>query len=206
MTETKPNTQLLTDLEGSSLGIAEKLEIMERFIARRFDEISMEINATSQQLDMTEEGLGQKFGEILQIMSAISFQGEGLTQANTGVELKAVIDDTEAAANKILDAADRIGEKVNNEAAWENADTRKEYLTALQDDVQHILMACTFQDLAGQRIRNTLDNLQLIEERLGATLERLGIKPDVRLTGQKAAEALGGTKAQSQDDIDALFS
>jgi hypothetical protein len=34
-----------------------QLGSMESFIRRRFDEISMEINATSQQIDMNEDGI-----------------------------------------------------------------------------------------------------------------------------------------------------
>ena len=73
----------------------EQMDGMERFVRRRFDELSMEINATSQQLDMAEEGLAGRFSEVLSVISAISFSGNGLTAANTGVELEAVITDTE---------------------------------------------------------------------------------------------------------------
>ena len=64
---------------------------METFIKRRFDEISMEINATSQQIDMTEDGMAKRFGEILGVMNSISYSRDGTTPANTGVELEAVI-------------------------------------------------------------------------------------------------------------------
>ena len=72
-------------------------------MARRFDEISMEINATSQQIDMNEDGMGKRFSEILEILGAINYLGKGESAANTGVELQSVISDTENAANTILD-------------------------------------------------------------------------------------------------------
>lgn len=197
---------VIGDLEGSVLGINDKLALMETFITRRFDEISMEINATSQQVDMAEEGMAKRFGEILEIMGAISYQGDGDSQVNTGVELEAVIDDTEQAATKILDAADRIADLVGEQKGWDNPDKREGLLNTIRDDVQNILLACTFQDLTGQRIRKTLENLQLIEERLSGTLGRLGI--DVEAVDKKEAMknvSDGRAKAQSQDDIDALF-
>lgn len=203
MTE-KPDN-VVGELEDSVVNINDKLNTMEQFIARRFDEISMEINATSQQIDMTEEGIARRFAEILDIMSAISYHGDGETQVNTGVELEAVIDDTEQAANKILDAADHIAEMVGEQKEWDNPDKREQLLNTIRSDVQNILLACTFQDLTGQRIRKTLENLQLIEERLSGTLDRLGI--NINVDKEKAVETVaeGKTKAQSQDDIDALF-
>lgn len=46
-------------------------------IINRFDEISMEINATSQEFDMNDEEHSKQFSEVLEILSAVSFNGEG---------------------------------------------------------------------------------------------------------------------------------
>ncbi len=178
-----------------------QLETLETFIARRFDEISMEINATSQQVDMAESGIANRFAEILEILGAINYSGGGNSAANTGVELEAVIEDTENAANVILDAADRIVEYVDEEKDWGDEAIREDIKQHIRNDIQEILMACTFQDLTGQRIRNTLQNLQNIEERLSSTFERLGIQVD------KDQDAIDEKvqKAASQDEIDALL-
>jgi len=199
------NSKVVSELEGSVLNVHQQLDLMEKYIARRFDEISMEINATSQQVDMAEEGLGKKFGDILEIMAAISYQGDGLTQVNSGVELKAVIEDTEQAANKILDAADRISENISNNANWNSEEERPVLLKRIEEDVQNIIMACTFQDLTGQRIRKTLENMQIIEDRLNGTLERLGIEIDMPEKAD-AVKSVGGAKAQGQEAIDAILS
>lgn len=177
------------------------LSSIEKFISRRFDEISMEINATSQQVDMTEDTIVKRFAEILEILGSISYSGAGDSAANTGVELEAVIEETEDAANNILDAADRIMDYVTNETDWNDPNQRESVREKIQGDIQEILLACTFQDLTGQRIRNTLNNLHQIESRLSSTFERLGIKvePDRRHIEEKVQ------KASSQDDIDALL-
>ncbi len=202
-----------------------QLQTLESFIARRFDEISMEINATSQQFDMAEDGITKRFTEILEILGAIGYSGHGGgTSANTGVELEAVIEDTENAANSILDAADRIAEYASDEKNWEDAGTRNEIREKIKSDVQEILMACTFQDLTGQRIRNTLNNLHSIEERLSSTFKRLGIevetdhdivKQHVReasdqseiddMFASEASKKSGGDEKKSQEDIDGMF-
>jgi len=183
----------------------EQMDGMERLFKRRFDEISMEINATSQQLGMTEDGLENRFSEILSSMSAISFSGTGMTAANTGVELQAVIADTEEAANKIIDAAERISTRINDVGQLRDETTKNAFLSALQNDVQDILMACSFQDLAGQRIRKTVESLQSIEDKINSTMDELGIEV-------KSDPLAGGVRdstenhAHSQADIDALFS
>jgi chemotaxis protein CheZ len=180
-----------------------RLEVMERFVSRRFDEISMEINATSQQLDMAEEGMVGKIVEVMQVLSAISYSGDGSSAANTGVELESVIETTEKAANQILDAADRIANRLHTEGKWDEPGARDKLLEETKSDIQDILMACTFQDLTGQRIRKTLENLQMIEGRLSSTLEKFGvnIKPE---TNEVVRDSIDN-HAKSQADIDALF-
>lgn len=185
-------------------GMKNKMEVFETFVRRRFDEISMEINATSQQLEFAEEGLAGRFGEVLSTISAISFSGNGLTAANTGVELQAVLTDTEDAANKILDAADRISNRMRNDNQFSGDEDRLQFFEQTRNDVQEILMACSFQDLTGQRIRKTLESLQLIEDKISSTLDELGIEV-------KSDPLAGGVRdstenhAHSQADIDALF-
>lgn len=183
--------------------IQSQIEDMYKFMQRRFDEVSMEVNATSQLVGMAEEEISKRFAEILEILGAISYSGDGSSPVNAGVELEAVIDDTENAANQILDAADRIAKRVQEKYDWDREDSREEALEFIKDDIQEILLACTFQDLTGQRIRKTLENLHLIETRLSATLSRIGISADEIKPAAIPAEAL--TERKSQDDIDALF-
>lgn len=197
-------TAIASDL-ASLLG---QLGTMETFIRRRFDEISMEINATSQQIDMSEDGMAKRFGEILGVMNAISYQGDGTTPANTGVELEAVIAETQKAANTILDNCDRMNNLLYPEdpSILEQADSREKLFNDLRDGVQNIMLACSFQDIAGQRIRKTLESINDIEDRISDALEGMGIGPE----SLKAAAATTNQDAiksgNTQDDIDALFS
>lgn len=178
---------------------------METFIKRRFDEISMEINATSQQIDMTEEGMAKRFSEILGAMNAISYQGDGDTPANTGVELEAVIAETTKAATQILDSTDKINLLLYDEPAesWADPQKRASMLDSLRDHIQTIMISCSFQDITSQRIRKTLDNLNDIEDRISETLEGLGIAVPAH---PKAETSEHIVKGNTQDDIDTLFS
>ena len=179
--------------------VSGQLASIETFIARRFDELSMEINATSQQVDMAEEGIAQRFAEILEILKAVSFSGDGNTPANAGVELDAVVEMTEKAATRILDAADRIGARMHAELG---EDASKEAIAEIDRDIEEIFTACSFQDITGQRIRKTLENLKAIEDRLGSALDKIGIDVEAQTLQSSPVEVV---QAASQDDIDALF-
>jgi len=194
------------DLYGALGSVSGQLEAIQQFVARRFDEISMEVNATSQQVDMAEDGTARKFGEIFEVLKAISFSDGGDTPANTGVELDAVIETTEAAANKILDAAEGISDDIMS-TNWDDADIRKATLDKMQNGVQDIIMACSFQDVTGQRINKTLENIRGIEDRLGGALEAMGIDVETPTTTESkpAVEGAETEKGASQADIDSMF-
>ncbi len=207
-----PQTKKITDdkrekVHEVSDHIKDQIDTLERFIARRFDEISMEINATSQQVDMAETGITSKFSEILDVIHAISYKGDGTTPANAGVELDAVVDMTEDAANRILDAAGRIAGTIGQENNWDNESSREQAIKKVNQDVEEIFLACSFQDITSQRIKKTLENLKSIEDRLGGVLDKLGIKltADERGSGDKST-LIDESSVASQDDIDALFS
>jgi len=152
-----------------------RINALETFIARRFDEISMEINATSQMIDMTEEALTNKFSEIIQVLNAVGNVGEGKSGNNTGFELDLVVDQTEKATNDIIDAADRIDGRLKKEVEGDNKEKREEHLTNIKQDIQTIMLSCSFQDLTGQRINKAVSNIRDAEKRLSQILKDLGI-------------------------------
>ncbi len=185
-----------------------QISTMETFIRRRFDEISMEINATSQQIDMNEDGMAKRFGEILGVMNSISYSGDGSTAANTGVELEAVIADTSRAANTILDNCDRLSTILYADDIMKLLETdmgKEKLLDAMRDGVQNIMVACSFQDIAGQRIRKTLESITDLEDRITGALEGMGISSDAVKDAATATKGEATKSGASQADIDALF-
>lgn len=189
-----------------------QIDTLEHFIARRFDELSMEVNATSQLVGMAEEGIDKKFADVFDTLSAISWYEDGKTPANTGVELEAIVQATEQAANTILDSVDRIGDKLSEGTNWEDPHSRASFISGIDADLQEIVMACSFQDLTSQRVRKTLESIKDVEEKLQSTLEKFGVQ--LPKTQDQAAE--DHTEAQAkptgidvqtmdQGDIDSLF-
>lgn len=191
--------------EPSLQELQHSIKELRQFMARRFDEVSFEVNATGQMVGMSEDAMAKRFTEVLLVLNAISFKGDGKTPHNVGVELDAVVKTTEDAANKILDAAALISDLTRQKIDWNNEAQRDKILNAINSQADNILAACAFQDLTGQRIARTLENIRKAEAELSDTLKRMGLKIDI--TPEQTAEALGKTenRASSQSDIDALF-
>ncbi len=178
----------------------EQISCLKSFIGRRFDEISMEINATSQLIDMNDEVLKEKFSEIIQVLDAVSTYEKGESSSNSGYELDAVVSETEKATNDIMDAAERIDKSFENLDNWDNKKKRKNLIEHTQKDLDIIMMSCSFQDLTGQRIRKAVQNIKEAEKRLAKILEDLGMQVS---NVENLSKELNIT---SQQEIDALFS
>lgn len=195
----------MSEPEPSIQELQQSIKELRQFMARRFDEVSFEVNATGQMVGMSEDAMAKRFTEVLLVLNAISFKGDGRTPHNVGVELDAVVKTTEDAANKILDAAALISDLTKKPIDWSNDVQRTKILDAINSQADNILAACAFQDLTGQRIARTLENIRKAEAELSDTLKRMGIKIDI--SAEQTAEVLGKSenRATSQADIDALF-
>ncbi len=188
------------DANKGKIDLDKQFEHLEDFIARRFDEISTEINATSQLIDMNDDVLKEKFSEVLQVLDAVSGYAEGSSSSNSGYELDAVVNETEKATNDIMDAADRIYKYLKKREDWENEIKREDLLDRARKDIDIIIMSCSFQDLTGQRIHKAVQNIKEAERRLAQILEDLGIEVN---TVESLSNEL--STITTQQDIDALF-
>jgi chemotaxis protein CheZ len=172
-------------------------EELRRFFDRRIAELSTEILATLEMVDVNEthlsDQLQQMHGEISRVMALPS----GATR-NSGLELEGVIETTDAAANRIMGAAEAIRAAVA--AGGQKA--------VILDQVNEIFEACSFQDLTGQRIRRALEHLQRVEGTISEMVERSGAHPVERArpdTIKATAEITGCGPDLSQVEIDKLF-
>ncbi|MBR0650801.1 protein phosphatase CheZ [Roseomonas terrae] len=126
------------------------------FMDRRIAELSAELSASVQLMGMTEEALGARITEVhAQIARLIAIPAHGAR--NSGLELEAVVNATESAADTILEAAEAI-------QTW--LDEGSGDTAALTERVNAIFQACSFQDLTGQRIRRAIKQLQQVETML----------------------------------------
>jgi chemotaxis protein CheZ len=143
------------------------------------------------------------------------FDGEATARVTR--ELGAVVGGTEHAALQILNAAEQIDQTANTLGATLK-DVHQQRLSEIQDHVMRIFEACSFQDLAGQRISKVLATLRFIETHILRMMEIWGgldafkeFAPEATAHRQSDTHLVNGPKLDddqghiSQDDVDALF-
>jgi chemotaxis regulatin CheY-phosphate phosphatase CheZ len=187
--------------------IRDEMGGLRTFVDRRIAELSAEIHATVQLVDFSETNLSGQLSEIRQQIATVVAAPTSATR-NSGLELEAVVHATEAAANRIMEAAEAIGDWVRegkNDAAS---------IEAVNEKVNAIFEACSFQDVTGQRIRRAIQHLQQVETMLTGITPGENAKPSA--TGVVVSAPYNGagavTPEQSaanpdlgQDAVDSLF-
>jgi chemotaxis protein CheZ len=160
------------------------------FVDRRIAELSAEIHATTQLMDFSENNLS---GQLKTIHDQVAgMVGTPNAQRNNGLELEAVVQATEAAANRIMEAAEAI-------ASWLHGGARDpESTAAMGEKVNAIFEACSFQDVTGQRIRKAIQHLQQVEEMLTDMAPTPEPDADAPVVEPVPVE-------MSQDAVDAMF-
>jgi chemotaxis protein CheZ len=208
--------------EGIKAEIAPLFDELRRFTDRRIAELSSEIHATVQLFDFGETNLSGQLAKIQEQVAAMVAMPAAATR-NSGLELEAVVQATEAAANQIMEAAEAIGD-------WLRTGSRD--VASIEDiasKLNSIFEACSFQDVTGQRIRRAIQHLQHVETMLSEVMpaqteaaapkERAVMKPDlvqddvdrVFALAARLSEpgAQGGSVVlpdMAQNDVDQMFS
>lgn len=173
------------------------------FMDRRIAELSAEVSATSDMADMAEENISRKLGQVHEQIAKLVAIPAASTR-NSGLELEAVVQATETAANTIMEATEAI-------QAWINSGQKDQAsIEALSARVNSIFEACSFQDVTGQRIRRAIQHLQQVETMLehivpGAAgngpMAQVQVLTQMRTVSEEAQRA----PDLSQADIDALL-
>lgn len=156
----------------------------------------------------------QRLREKLAAMSLS--RDDGTAIESMGVQLGAIVANTEHATDSILKSV----EAINDATAALHKEKDPEKFRAHIDDISQrateITEACAFQDIAGQRVSKIVGSLKFVEDHINMLVDLWGreeikalsaklVAPDLdadepRLEGP----ALPG-KAISQEEIDALF-
>ncbi len=198
-----PNyTEILADqpglaaLIGAQIDDAIKAQIvplfqdLRRFTDRRIAELSAEIHGAVQMVDFSETNLTAQLSGIQeQIVRLISVPST--SSRNSGLELEAVVAATETAANRIMEAAETMGDWIREGKQDPEAFTVK---------IDAIFEACAFQDLTGQRVRRAIEHLEHVESVLAHMVDPTSpIRPEPSQTVQSSGSDL------NQVDIDSLL-
>lgn len=186
--------------------IKTELADLRAFVDRRIAELSAEVHATVDLVDFSESNLSNQLKGIREQIAGVIAVPTAATR-NSGLELEAVVQATEAAANRIMEAAEAISDWLRD------GKTDAEGLKAVNEKVNAIFEACSFQDVTGQRIRRAIQHLQQVEAMLTEIMpapadepaqERLVVNaPFVR--AMQSHEQAQANPDLGQSAIDSLF-
>jgi chemotaxis protein CheZ len=192
-----PHTELLRSALRAELD--PRLAELRGFLDRRIAELSAELSASVELADMTETKLSGEIARVQEQIAQMVAMPAAATR-NSGLELEAVVQVTEAAANTILEAAEAIGD-------WMAAGRDAATAPAIVERLNAIFEACAFQDLTGQRIRRAIQHLQQVEDALkGMVREPEAPHERVKVaTLASTIPAAAGSADLGQDAIDALL-
>jgi chemotaxis regulatin CheY-phosphate phosphatase CheZ len=186
--------------------IRTEIATLRTFVDRRIAELSAEIHATSDLMDFSESNLSGQLTEIRAQIASVVALPTAATR-NSGLELEAVVQATEEAANRIMEAAEAIGDWLR-EGQHDAAS-----MNAVNEKVNAIFEACSFQDVTGQRIRRAIQHLQQVESMLTDMVpgeqqpdaERVVVDAPYNNAGSLTAEHHEANPDLGQDAVDSLF-
>lgn len=187
--------------------IRTEIGALRTFVDRRIAELSAEVHATSDLMDFSETNLsGQLKGIREQIANVVAMPT--VATRNSGLELEAVVQATEAAANRIMEAAEAIGDWLRD-GKHDPAS-----MDVVNEKVNAIFEACSFQDVTGQRIRRAIQHLQQVETMLTDMVPGEAGQPSMggvvvsapyNNAGEVTPEQAAANPDLGQDAVDSLF-
>lgn len=171
-----------------------KIDELRRFVDRRFAELSAEIHASVQLIDFSETNISEQLSSVKTQLAEVLAVPQAASR-NSGTELEAVVQTTEAAANRIMEAAEAISD-------WlQELRSEPELYERISEKVNTIFEACSFQDLTSQRIRRAIDHLHHVE----SVLNNIGTNEPVEIVPLPVPTAPAGTADLAQEEIDRLL-
>jgi len=193
----KPETQVVLD----AIGRLEKAMVRDRTVPN-IDRIRLDIADMQEAIERTKR-------EIANIKHEAE-DGNRFSEASN--ELDAIVTKTEAATQEILAAAEAI-----QEHGWTLREAGADEATCDEIDARatEIFMACSFQDLTGQRTQKIVQVLQYLESRINLMISIWGIDDleakdlELRQDSRPDAHLLNGPQLEgrgvNQDAVDELF-
>jgi len=99
-----------------------------------------------------------------------------------GLELEAIVQQTEKATNTIMESAEQIMEADSSDM--------EAYTGTVNDAVMQIFEACSFQDITGQRISKVVSTLEHVEDRVSRLVNILGVMEGVEPSNSQPKEEI----------------
>ena len=141
--------------------VVEAIDSLKSYITTEHDPADM-LQLRLDILDMTQT-IEQIKTEIANTGDIANSGEDGTAISDAQLELNVVLDETEEATSNILSSAEKIQEII-----WELKETEKDNagFDKIDELVTEVYMACSFQDVTGQRLRKVVGLTSDIEQRL----------------------------------------
>jgi chemotaxis protein CheZ len=188
----RPLQQQVREAVRAEMG--ELFDELRRFVDRRIAELSTEIHATVEMVDFSETNLTQQLQRMHQQLARVVALPAAATR-NSGLELEAIVQATEEAANRIMGAAEAIRIAIEG----------KEPKALVIEQVNEIFEACSFQDLTSQRIHRALDQLKAIDRMLAHMAGQAGLSEESEAPIRVMLEVSGAGPDLAQNEIDRIM-
>lgn len=176
-----------------------------------------------------ESGIGEMYTAITDVKKLLSTSKQTADTSqqilsDASGQLQEIVNTTEDATNQIMDAVencqlqtDRLATFAANAGADCPHDQVAAILAALNNDFMTIITACSFQDLTGQRVKQVVELIGMLEKKVVKLLVTAGVKIKEKEAGKKEHEIAGETQkvlaklhgpqanGPNQDEVDALL-
>jgi chemotaxis protein CheZ len=177
------------------------------------------MNGTAEENRLKRELVGL-FGHLNKLRRELAtlHGGEEHNFVSMSETLDDIVKNTENASNTILESMESIDEMVDTLRSSEDPAVI-EACNRINDRVNQVFEACSFQDLTGQRINRLVKGLTFIEERINAMIRVWGRDEISKVIDEVKAEQTEKTddqkllhgpqsesKAIDQSEVDKLFS
>ncbi|VAV87855.1 COG3143: Chemotaxis protein [hydrothermal vent metagenome] len=141
--------------------VAALTEVLMRSLESYFKSIDMTIYRECKELaDFIDDAR-------LEISSLSPDHSDEVGIPRAGLELEAIVQQTEQATNTIMESAEQIMEADSSDI--------EAYTGTVNDAVMQIFEACSFQDITGQRISKVVSTLEHVEDRVSRLVNILGV-------------------------------
>jgi chemotaxis protein CheZ len=177
------------------------------------------MDATAEESRLKRELVGL-FGHLNRLRRELAHLQSGDEQsfASMAETMNDIVQNTEAASNTILESMESIDATVTGLRTHADPDVVAA-CTAINDRVNQVFEACSFQDLTGQRIARLAKGLTFIEERVNTMIRVWGrdeifkVIEEVKMDSTEPKNAdealLHGPQSEkaaiSQSEVDKLF-
>lgn len=169
-----------------------RIDKFEKYVDRRIYEVSAEVNAIVQFMELNEEEIKRNIAAAQNRIKEFITHNTTQSSLKSGVDLSFITDVSSIAVNNIIDNLEHIERDISH------ANLSPELLENIERKISQIYLECEFQDLVGQRVNRVIRILKDMEGSFDEVVSEN--KEEIYSSSED-----GINEEISQDQIDKMF-